>query len=204
VQYTDLSQFGNLAITNIEPPQTNRLTLGVWVNVASISKMSSSTNNIINISVSQYLVMTLHSSSSSNIDVYCTVNFKIYNTLDTATTLSSLNNLISTNNIQTSKSTASNVSNRWFYARCAMSFDHALTYSMNKIDDNAPTVVSNSLNKENLYSGLTNDIYFRTYYRVGDTLTLKVNNANLVGSSVFLKNLYLFREFIPSSNYFHY
>ena len=43
MQYTDLSQFGNLAITNIEPPQTNRLTLGVWVNVASISKMSSST-----------------------------------------------------------------------------------------------------------------------------------------------------------------
>ena len=204
VQYTDISQFNTFTVINVEPPQSNRMTMGFWVYVSSISTMNSSSNNVIHISVSGYFVITLNAPSSSSIDVYCSVGFKVYNSIDTFTSLSSFQSYLSSNNIQYTKATASNVGQRWFYTRCAMSFDHGLTYTMTKTDGNAPTVQSTSLNLETLYPATLNDVYFRTNYRSGDTLTLSIKFGSNVGTPVFLKNLYIFREFIPYDNYFHY
>ena len=40
--------------------------------------------------------------------------------------------------------------------------------------------------------------YFRKYYREGDTINLIFNDVPVL-SNIFVRNIYVFREFVPSS-----
>lgn len=144
--------------------------------------------------------------SATTVGLYCTVYQKLKKTVELQTTLVNLQSQITadpnnsiTSTIPAAPQTATSLDGKWFFTQCAMSFDHQLFY-LNNVIDGLERFQSKTLNPEVLFtspSNVSNDTYFRTVYRTGETLTLKILNARNIGTKIFIKNLYLFREYIP-------
>jgi hypothetical protein len=181
------------------------VTLSFWTFIPNLAGFQG-TSNVINFSVKDFLVLSLYGNSATTVGLYCTVYQKLKKTVELQTTLVNLQSLMTAdpnNNIgQTipaSPHTATSLDGKWFFSQCAMSFDHQLFY-LNNVVDAIDKFQSKTLNPEVLYtspSSVSNDTYFRSVYRTGETLTLKILNARNIGTKIFIKNLYLFREYIP-------
>ena len=89
---------------------------------------------------------------------------------------------------------------RWFFTQCAMGFEDA-SFFLNINVNGQDNYQSKALPYETLYSLPTpivsNNNYFRQTYRSGDSMTVTIKNAATFGTQFFMKNLYVFREFIP-------
>ena len=151
VQYTDLNQFGQISISNIIPPMSNRITMSFWVFVSSINSFNSASSNIVHFALTNYFVMTLNAPSTSSIDVYCSFGYKLYSGISNINTLSAFKTYLSSNNMQYNKVNQTGVNSRWFYTRCASSYDNGLTYLMTRTDGNT--------NRKNSYFG-----HFKFYF----------------------------------------
>ena len=194
-----MNKFSNYSLFSL----VDTLAMNFWVFVSSINSFNSASSNIVHFALTNYFVMTLNAPSTSSIDVYCSFGYKLYSGISNINTLSAFKTYLSSNNMQYNKVNQTGVNSRWFYTRCASSYDNGLTYLMTRTDGNTPTIQNSSLNREQLYTSVSNDSFFRMNYRSGDTITLNILYGSGASSSpLFIKNFYIFREYIPSDNYF--
>ena len=177
--YVDLNQFEDFDIEDIvPPPRNNRLTISFWMYVNHFPKA--------------LVDASLNNSFSENIDF----NFKF-----------SVNSLIITCGKNEGDEMLTNALNSWFFVKCAVSFDHEndkQNYLYIKyFDKNVPqfkyiTKRNNaaSLNRTNCGHD------FKKYYEPDDYISLHFYKFNKLdhdeyACNVYMKQLVLFREFLP-------
>jgi len=208
VEYTDLAQFKNINF-NFEPPRTNRVTLGFWTFVSELTKMNSS-NQMVNFILGNHFVVSVEASSTSDVKLMCTMYEKLYRMygVGSQTNSASLISIINQYNIPYNSIVITNVDAKWFYTRCAMSFDQAVFYLIGSANGQIVNVPGNetALPIETLYTTPTviNDVFFKTTYRNGDTITFTILNASSTTTQFFIKNLSIFREYLPYNMNFQY
>ena len=193
---------------NIEPPRTNRATLSFWTYVGNLGNMQAA-NQMVNFVVGNHFVVSVEAASANSVNLMCTMYEKLNRQygIGTQTNTNSLVTINATYNIPYNKITLSSLNYQWFYTRCAMSYDQALYYlkgRSNGVDTYVIPGPESSLPLETLYTGISNDVYFRTIYRNGDTMPFQINNASATQTQFYVKNLYIFREYIPYNMYFEY
>jgi hypothetical protein len=204
--------------TNIPPIKTGRVTLGVWLYINNLG----SAQKYMHFVVTDNIVMTVETSSSNNnVTAYCSRG-QLYHTflsnpaLENTTsngTFTTAYNALNTNKmiVSTTTNTPNGVQGRWFYLRCAVNRqnkDFYIMHSYNKglpynTSDNGSTTNA-SWQDELIYSGgiIQTDMRFYKYYRSGDTISVKIKNVssfNAAGMDVYIRNLYVFNEYIPKT-----
>lgn len=203
--YTDLSQFNAITINNLQPIMTNRVTLSFWTQISNIQGMS---NSIINLSVKQFLVVSLGAFGTTGIQVFCTPNqkylpFSDNQTSNTGLNVSNLGPAASrvSNQIPFAANSASSYGydGRWFHTRCAISYDQNSMY-LNNYSWGQDQLVSQTISTERLYNSPSNvdsDNHFKYFFRSGEMSTFQISNNNNISVPIYLRNIYIFREYIP-------
>ena len=169
-----------------------------------------SSNQMVNFVLGNHFVVSVEASSTSDVKLMCTMYEKLYRIygIGTQTNSASLMTIINQNNIPYNNIVISNVDAKWFYTRCAMSFDQAVFYLLGSADGIIINVPGNetALPIETLYTTptISNDVFFKTNYRNGDTISFTISNASSTFTQFFLKNIYIFREYIPYNMNFQY
>jgi len=171
----------------------------------------STSGKIIHVSVSDYLVYSF-SVNGLNINTRCMVHQKTNPTAENETTVTGHNNyfasqppiraLISTTN------SFLHTTGSWFYLRCALNNETSkyfsygaklgVLYPATITENNIPLSVL--LKSENINTVNR----FQKIYTKSSTITVKVLNAALVGSPVYIKNLYILQEYIRETIEFQY
>jgi len=206
-----LSQFGNITDTGIYPARKNRLTLGFWVNIMNMSNVNTS-GNLIHISISDYIVLSFYS-TAANVISRCMVHQKTNYSAETNSSVTTHNNYFTTNppairaQISTTN-TFANTSGVWFYMRCGMNNDTSkyFLYGQKQATTYPAVVTESTIPMETLFRSESINVidHFRKIYRKSDTMTIKILNASLVNSPVYIKNLYVLQEYVRETVQFQY
>ena len=183
MNYVDISMFGTEAndvtqfsVNGIPPSRTNRLTIGLWI---FFSKDFPTPTHKMNIKVADYLTMTF--TSGTPLSLSCDYSY-------IGAGLGPLPGL---------------EKGRWIYVKCGYTLDpkenakHFIEISSDGITNSDENAVNRNDNDNDISK--RND-FFRKFYREGDTISITFDNIP-VRSNIYIRNLYLFREYVPS-NYF--
>ena len=184
IGYVDLNQFEDFQIENIiPPPRNNRLTISFWMYVNTFPEQE--TYAFINNTFSETIDFQFKF-ETNKLTIYCANPKGVFNS----------NGVIT-----------SDILNSWFFVKCAVSFDKS-TLQQNSLyikafngkTDPQTTVY---INKENLPRGnnaCSHDL--KKYYEPDDYISLSFLKFNKLTHSsytcnVYMKQLVLFREFLP-------
>ena len=195
-----------------------RATVSFWMFISSYTNFLA-TGNIIHVVLQDFFIITIVPQAANPLyEVNCTIN-EMTNTntwaqKTTANFKSSTFNVAYTSTpVQRAQATQTNSNNSldglWFYSRCAVNYRskefYVLTshsspgtgYNMPYIMNikNAPL----NWNQPNVTGNFQGDSRFSKIYRNTDYIALKVLYANTIGTSVFMRNLYYFTEYLPYS-----
>lgn len=134
----------------------------------------------------------------------------MYPVFSSTTTYSGLTQLIKNPNykhflIQTKFNDASidssiSLNMQWFYLRCGYSIDgkaffNYLSYkSLNKVIEKVTNI--DSFKNPYVYDGIELDNQFRFF--VKDQMHLIIQNANIFSTPIFIRNLHIYTQFIPT------
>jgi len=152
--------------------------------------------------------MSFGSVSGTDINSYCTVLEKTNPQVELETTVSGLESYINISTINKAanmKSTIVSSNAQWFYARCGMSYELAKFFNYGQIRSlTYPNpVTTKTIPKEYIVSSLstttTIDRNYERIYKDYEKGEFKILNARLVGSPVYIKNVVVFQEYIPSN-----
>ena len=210
IDYLDISQHQDITINGIPPPMNNRVSLGFWAFVTDFTQMG---NNIVHIQVPNFFVITLISNGKSP-DIFISV-FEQYNPMLTAQKQKSGFETMNTNQERRLKVIPNpknegleTLSGRWFFVEGGMSVDHK-KFSIRVVMNGITYESKDSLPLEKLYSiqnvDVYNDVYFRTIFRTNDETSINIINNQALNTKVFLRNMILFQEMLPTSiNYMYY
>ena len=110
---------------------------------------------------------------------------------------------------------ANSIDGLWFYNRCAINYANKNFYVVTSHNSHVKTrqfianngvdgYISKTLAQADWIGQYTtgntvNDTYFSHIYWPSDTITLKILNAKDVGTHFYIRNLYIFNEFLPLS-----
>ena len=208
IDYTDLSLYENIKVS-IPPPRSNRVTLGFWTFIDDLQKPADK-KVALNVAVRDFLVITIGAVDSTHIIGFCTVNEKYHKNVmnselyDVVQQLKPEEDKVSVSVPDTDTySTIKEVSGRWFYSQCAMSYDHR-KYEYYIMMNNKRLLQGKELAHETLYDFGNNnkiqndpDVYFRNFYKDNEKGTLEISNAAKFNSKVYIKNLIIYSEYIP-------
>lgn len=203
IEYVDLNQYNDISI-EFEPSRTDRLTLGFWVYINDMNAMNTS-DTIINISVSDFLVVSISAKSDTTADSACNVYEKTKPNVKTQTTSTGLTSMLSANPADGLRHSIINTQSRWFYTRCAVSYYENSFYLKSKSNSSDYILTEDLLYEAIWLNTLTRtNVHFRTIYRIGDLANLQINNARHADSKVYIKNLYIMREYLDPDMNFQY
>ncbi len=170
--------------------------------------------NIIHISVSEFLVYSFYS-SNTEVKTRCMMHQKTNPAAEQTTTVTAHDSYFTgTPYVRTVISTTNNFANTngiWFYLRCAMTLDNDkyIVYGQMQGTTYPATVTESTIPLETLFtdaspSRIDMADHYRYIYRKSDTMTLKILNANTVGTAVYIKNLYILQEYLRENIQFQY
>lgn len=186
---------------NIPPSNSNGYSIGFWM---FIENGSNSGDNLLNIIVSDTMMISMaYDTQISNI---CNINILQNPSITTKLLLTELNTEMTSlggNNLSVKAKFDVDKSKIWFYTRCAFSYDFGTFYSKLQIkSDSFGEATDPSMKFPSYWNGIELDNHFRKFYfNSGDTRTLKFNNIQNFSNSksVFIRNLYFFKDYIPKS-----
>ena len=218
VEYFDITEFQNIEISNIKPPDSHRVTFGFWINISNVTSMT----KILHVVLTDFLVMTIaHDSSyTDGLKTYCTPH-QILNKYS-STNIENLTERVGfppTNIVATPISVSiKEVDTMWYYTQCAINYNKSTDFyvkvnykfstpykTLLKTDVANGGVVTGTLAKEKLYSVNGNDTYtdvnFRKVYSTSDFISIRILNAGLMQGTnqIFMRNMYVYNEFLPSN-----
>ena len=177
--YVDLNQFEDFDIEDIiPPPRNNRLTISFWMYVNGFPENE--------------VTPSITNSFSEDINL----NFKF-----------ATNKLQISCGVNTGNDMDKNMLNSWFFTKCAISYDHAddekyLYIKYFDKDANSYKYIYRRNNEKSLNRTNCNNHDFKKYYEPDDYISLhfyKFNQLSHIEYScnVYIKQLVLFREFLP-------
>ena len=168
--------------------------------------------SLIHISISNYFVFSFY---ATTIDIIsrCMVHQKTNPDAELLTTVTTHNNYFTTTPppIRTQISTTNTFSNTnglWFYLRCGMNnyTNKYFLYGQKQATTYPASVLENTIPKSTQIRSESINVIdnFRKIYRKSDTMTMKILNASLVNSQVYIKNLYILQDYIRENIQFQY
>ena len=181
IGYVDLNQFDDFDIEDIiPPPRNNRLTISFWMYL----------NHFPENEVEASIINSFHK------NIYLYLDF------------SSNKLIIKCANRQT-KDISNAVENTWIFIKCAISFDHEdgnreylyfKYYNKNKKDYDIESYYDDSAIKSENRTNCLHD--FKKYYEPDDYISMHFYKFNQLSHpeytcNVFMKELVLYREFLP-------
>ena len=202
---------------NVRPTMHERVTVGFWMFISNYSNFLA-TGNIIHVVLEDFFIITIIPQAANSLfEIHCTIN-EMTNTQTWGTKTSAnfktgaFNPAYNTVPTQRALATQSNINNSmnglWFYSRCAVNYRskefYVLTsHSSPGTNDDMPYIIDYKSAPANWYEipvigSIINDTRFSKIYRKSDYISLKVLYASTIGTSVFMRNLYYFTEYLPS------
>lgn len=168
-----------------------------------VADQSTFATNAINIILDNTLMISV--GLDTNISSVCNMYLAAYPSLMTEITMT---NIIATttnpNYVAKQATFGADNSGKWFYTRCGYDLDYKNFYTMLTVEDVASPIVQSNTNIPNhsYYDSQALDFNFQYYWNT--SMTLSINNAKAVTKAVYLRNIQLFSEFIPSSSRVNY
>ena len=168
--------------------------------------------NIMHISVSDFIVFSFYA-TAANIISRCMVHQKSNPDAETNATATLHNAYFTTSPpaIRSQISTTNtfpNTDGTWFYMRCGMSLDSDkyFIYGQKQGTTYPGVITESTIPKETLFNSESISVvdHFKRIYRKSDTMKVKILNASTLGSPVYMKNLYIFQEYIRENIQFQY
>lgn len=204
LEYVDLSQYANISI-EFEPPRTDRVTIGMWTFVEDMTNFNvgSPNNPVVNVSLSDFMVLSYYSSSPTDMAVVCTIFEKTKPQLKGQTTANGVSTAYNNSGQDSLNITVTNTGGKWFYTRCAMSLYSDGFYLKGKQGSNDSLSTSN-VDYENIWTDIETNVHFQNIYRTGEKSTFEIRNASLANTKYYIKNLYVMRDFIDDDIEFQY
>lgn len=181
---------------NVPPAHHYRVSLDFWIfvnypiNLLNSASAPSSSNIIYKDFLS---ISILQGSPTSSIDIYC-IPIEFIFTVKGTTTSSAFKSLILTftNQATILKDTISSAANIWSYVRCAFSYDHIQAYINQK-----PLT---TLLTPYMYVGQSNfNTFFKKFYKSGATVNFIMEGFTNLKTSIYIRNINVYREFIPQT-----
>ena len=194
VEFLDLRNINDISL-DVPPAHHYRVTMDFWMFVNDPSKLLIGTNpSASNIIYTNFLSVSLSQSSpSTGINITC-IPIEFIFTIKGKTTISAMNTLLSTftNNPTILKDTVLSAANQWFFTRCAFSYQHSQAY-INQIPI-TPLLIPK------MYSAQTSfNIYFKKFFLSSQTVKFYMEGFANNNTPIYLRNLNVFREFLPQN-----
>ncbi|MCP3683100.1 MAG: hypothetical protein GY861_10455, partial [bacterium] len=180
---------------------THGWTVGFWLFVEDQAEIGT---NLLNVVLVDNMVISigLDTKIANICHIYVAQNPSVA-TQTSVTNLIALGTSLGTNTITTTAKFAGDMNSKWFYARCAYSWDYGKMYSsISYTDTPSPVVTEKAITFETRYKDTALGNHFRKFYwRSSDKMQLKVTGGStFAGSkSAFIKNLYVFKDMLPST-----
>ncbi len=134
------------------------------------------------------MISVYFANQSSNVNLYCFGYEKQNPNIKTITTNAALSALVTGTQLS---GTLNNVDTRWFYTRCALAMNSNQSFYLLGSTSGTTLYKTGTINYQNLWSTIPTNVFLRTVYRQGETVSLYVNNANKLGVPFYMKNLYV-------------
>jgi hypothetical protein len=168
------------------------------------AELISDVTNGVNILWDKHVGIVMMKAPSNNIGAYCFPQAYAISGLATATgsTFSTLQSSATNAVLVDMGSTIT--SGQWIWVRCAVSFPAAKYYVSYMTVGGTQTNSMQTLNPEKLYNTITNDYPYRYYFTSGERSSVFVKNISTHTKKIFLRNLYAFNDYIPTTYTFHY
>ena len=203
-EFLDISQYNDIIDPNVYPIRSNRATIGFWASISDMVSFSVS-GKVINLVITDLMVMSFGSVSATDINLYCTVVEKTNPQAKLETTISGLEAYINQSTINKAanmKSTISSSNAQWFYARCGVNYENQIFFNYGQIKSvTFPSpVVTQAIPKEYIVKSLSTTTINRNFERIYKNYefsTFSILNARLTNSPVYIKNIVVFQEYIP-------
>ena len=171
-----------------------RVTIDLWFFIHNTAQLN---NQLGIISYEDFLSIAFsRNATNTNLDVHCIPIEYAYPILGT-NTRTALNTLLNTTYQITNPSnfltyTYTNASSKWNHLRCAFSFATATHF----INDTMASILATP----QMYNTQTNfGSFMKKFYRMDDNVDLTIQNFNSFPTSFYLRNLNIFREYMPYS-----
>jgi len=195
VDFMDMKNINDITL-NVPPAHHYRVTLDFWIFVNDPTNLlnSASAASSSNIIYKDFLsISILQGSPTSSIDIYC-IPIEFIFTVKGTTTSSAYSTLLGTFTNQPTilKDSITTAANLWSYVRCAFSYDHAQAYI------NQKTITT--LLTPNMYVGQPNfNTLFKKFYKSGATVNFIMEGFANLKTSLYIRNINVYREFLPQS-----
>jgi len=180
---------------------TNGWTVGFWLFVEDQSVIGT---NLLNVVLVDNMVISV--GLDTNISSICNIYVAQNPSIATQTSITNLKALVTSLGVNTVSTTATfgaDNSNKWVYTRCAYSYDYGSMYSsVSHTASPVPVVVSKDITFETRWKDVALDRHFRKYYwNTADLMQIKLTGMSTfsTGKSTFMKNLYVFKDMLPST-----
>lgn len=199
---------------------SNSYTMGLWMFIEDESKFNA--NDMIKIHFNKIMMMaigkdTTASAGSQYISSVCNIYTAYYPTLAQRTNfIDVLNDLANPNYTGSKTSFSKNVSSKWFYLRCGVSFDMTYLYNLLSVDYFLNAGIANYVVSENMsfsnpsyfdYDALNPSSYPKldflfNYLFLNNKMKVSIEVSDHISTSVnsiFIRNLYIYSDLIKKS-----
>ena len=189
----NLVAFKDISISNILPSSTSRYTIDMWIKVSN----SESFLYGVNIIWTGHMSISVLNDNTKVALTYLCFPQDYLNTTNGLKGRKVLNMAKYVLNKDSFNLDIENYDNTWVYLRCAYNWDNELYYlkSTDNLNDLYPAVEKN-INKENTFPGYKVDYPFKRFFSSKTNLIIQ-NAALNVDSSVSIRNIYLFNDYLP-------
>jgi len=193
--FLDLTQFNDFTFDNIPVAQNGVYTMEFWVFSEDLTDITSGVTIIWDKHVSIALLKT----SSNKLGAYCFPQAYLDDLKGKTGT--GITTLFSTSrNAFLSEMDPVPGLGNWYWVRCAVSFMLEQYYATGT--NIAP--VMQTLKPEILYDLVQNDVPFRKYFNGNEQVSLYVSGAKSHTKKIYLRNMYLFNDYLPPLYDFRY
>lgn len=180
-------------LTVTVPPSVQwRATMSFWFNIINVSLMPDVNFNFI---YKDFMSIAIYRNpGTTNLSVLCIPIEYLYSIKGILTRPSLLTKLSSTLgltlNVNYLSDTITSASSNWIFIKCAFSLD-SYKYYLNALAEMTLPVPQ-------LYSTQTNYVWFdKKFYRTTATTLFYMEGHSAISSSIYIKNVYVFREYMP-------
>ena len=189
----NLVAFKDISISNIIPSSTSRYTIDMWIKVSNSEKFLYG----VNIIWTGHMSISVLNDNTKVALTYLCFPQDYLNTTNGLIGRKVLNMAKYVLNKDSFNLDIENYDNTWVYLRCAYNWDNELYYlkSTDNLNDLYPAVEKN-INKENTFPGYKVDYPFKRFFSSKTNLIIQ-NAALNVDSSVSIRNIYLFNDYLP-------
>ncbi len=193
--FLDLTQFNDISLVNIPVAHNGLYTMEFWVFTEDLTDITSSMNIIWDKHVSISLLKT----GSNKLGAYCFPQAYIDDLKGKSGT--EITSLFSNarNAFLSDMTPVPNLGN-WYWVRCAVSYMVEKYY----VTGTNIAPVLQTLKPEILYDTTQNDVPFRKYFDGNEQVSLYIIGAKNHTKKIYLRNIYLYNDYIPPLYDFRY